>query len=231
MAYADSWQNDKQLENDLGKYVLQNLKRTEILDFMLRDYGQYQRSIRTLDRRLRYFNIYYTEKNVTVAEVRQAVQNELEGPGILLGYRAMQQKIRQKYEMKVPRHLVHDVMYDLCPEELEKRRPGNRKKPHGHFTTKGPNWVWSLDGHDKLMGYQNSTFPIAVYGCIDTASRKILWLKVWDSNSNPKVIGKWYLEYIYEKKIIPNSLWIDKGTDTGIMATMCMHSSGINSKI
>ena len=32
----------------------------------------------------------------------------------------------------------------------------------------GPNWVHSLDGHDKLMGYQNSTFPLAIYGCLDS---------------------------------------------------------------
>ena len=76
----------------------------------------------------------------------------------------------------------------MCPEELEKRRLGNKKKAKGHFTTKGPNWVWSLDGHDKLMGYQNSTFPLAIYGCIDTASRKILWLTVWNTNSKPEII-------------------------------------------
>ena len=29
------------------------------------------------------------------------------------------------------------------------------------------------------MGYQNSTLPIAVYECIDTCSRKMLWAKVW----------------------------------------------------
>ena len=45
-----------------------------------------------------------------------------------------------------------------------------------------------MDGHDKLMGYQNSTFPLAIYGCIDTASRKILWLRVWNTNSKPEII-------------------------------------------
>ena len=70
------------------------------------------------------------------------------------------------------------------------------------------------------MGYQNWTFPLAVYGCIDTASRKLLWLRVWDSNSRPELIGRWYLEYLYESRIMPAYLRIDKGTETGIMATM-----------
>ena len=55
-----------------------------------------------------------------------------------------------------------------------------------------------MDGHDKLMGYQNSTFPLAIYGSIDTASRKILWLKIWTGNADPKRIARWYLEHLYE---------------------------------
>lgn len=70
------------------------------------------------------------------------------------------------------------------------------------------------------MGYQNSTFPLAVYGCMDTASRKLLWLRVWVSNSNPKIIGRWYMEYLYETKTISSMLRLDKGTETGTMATI-----------
>ena len=34
--------------------------------------------------------------------------------------------------------------------------------------------IHSLDGHDKLLVYQDKTFPIAVYGCIDIGSKKSL---------------------------------------------------------
>ena len=72
------------------------------------------------------------------------------------------------------------MMYDVNPEGLQQRALENRKKPRvkGRFTTAGPNWVLSLDGHCKLMGFQKDTFPLAVYGCLDTASRKLLFLKV-----------------------------------------------------
>ena len=87
-------------------------------------------------------------------------------------------------------------MSELDPDGLETRGGvgGKKKRKKGHFMTKGTNWVHALDGHDKLMGYQNSTFPLAIYGSIDTASRKLLWLRVWVSNSEPKLIGKWYLD-------------------------------------
>ena len=78
----------------------------------------------------------------------------------------------------------------------------------------------SVDGHDKLMGYQNSTYPLAIYGCIDTASRKLLWLRIWVSNSDPQVIGRWYLEYLYETRTKASYLRMDRGTETGTLATM-----------
>ena len=197
----DAWKEDLQLKEDLQKYVDQLFKREEILSFVIRDYSCYTWSVRSLDRRLRHFGIFYSDKDVTVNDVRQAVAEEMDGPGKPLGYQAMQKKIRQEHELNVPRDLVHAVLYDLDPEGLEARSVGAKKsKPKGHFTTKGPNFLHSVDGHDKLMGYQNSTYPLAIYGCIDTASRKLLWLRIWVSNSDPRVIGRWYLEYLYETR-------------------------------
>jgi hypothetical protein len=161
------------------------------------------------------------DTNVSVDEVRDAVGRELRGPGKLLGYRAMHKKVRQEHGLNVPRDLVHAVMYEIDPEGLESRAVGpKRKKAKGCFSSKGPNWVHSVDGHDKLMGYQNSTFPLAVYGCLDTCSRKLLWLRIWTSNSHPNLIGRWYLEYLYESRVIASYLRMDKGTETGTMATM-----------
>ena len=123
----------------------------------------------------------------------------------------MQKTLRQEHELKVPWDLVYVVMQDVDPEGLQARGGvGNPKqKQKGKYTTKGPNFVHSLDGHDKLVGYQNSTFPLAIYGRIDTASRKILWLKIWVTNSDPQRIGYWYLEYLYETRILPWYLRID----------------------
>ena len=70
------------------------------------------------------------------------------------------------------------------------------------------------------MGYQNSTFPLALYGCMDTASRKLLWLKVWITNFDPQLIGRWYLEHLLQTKVISALIRVDKGTETGTMATI-----------
>ena len=50
-------------------------------------------------------------------------------------------------------------------------------------------WLFSFDGYDNLMGIQNCTFPIVMYGCVDATSRILVWIKVWDSNSSPYLLA------------------------------------------
>ena len=149
---------------------------------------QYSWSLITLNRKLRFFKIYCHDKNVTVDEVTETIKKECEGPGQLLGYLAMYHEIRQVHGLNVTRDLVYSAMKDVHPEGLENRKPIlKKKKTKSTFSSVGPNWVLSMDGYDKLMGYQNSTFPLAVYGCMDTVSPKLLFIWAWTSNSNPVI--------------------------------------------
>ena len=218
---ADNWKDNTDLARDLNSYVAQNLRRREVLDFVQRDYPQYSWSLPTLDRRLRHFDIRYINYETPVEVVERAVQKELDGPGRLLGYRAMNQKLRMEHQVKVPRHLTYNVMAELDPRDLEARSVQKKgRKTKGHFTSEGPLWVVSLDGHDKLCGYQNWTFPLGIYGCIDTFSRKILFLFVCITNSNPLLVGKMYIEHLLKIKLLSRYLRIDRGTETGKMATI-----------
>ena len=105
-----------------------------------------------MHRRLRFFEIYKTDKEITVDQVKTAVLEQMSWTGELLGYQAMQLELRQCHKLNVPRDLVYAVMTDIDPDIKQKKRKKN-------FISAGPNWVVSIDGHDKLMGYQNSTFP------------------------------------------------------------------------
>ena len=117
-----------------------------------------------MDRRLRNFGIYYTDRTVDVEDVHQAVAKELDGLGKLLGYRMQ----CTKSSSNVPRKLL----YDLDPEGLKARAlVTNRPRVRGNFTTNGVKWVHAMDVHAKLMGIHKNTFPLMVYGCIDTAIR------------------------------------------------------------
>ena len=112
----------------LKKYVSQNFKRSEILDFVQRDFPEYTWSTAILDRRLRHFGIYYINYDTPVTAVSDAVQKEFEGPGKLLGYRAMNQKLRTEHNVQVPRHLVYNVMAELDPEGARSQKPSKKKE-------------------------------------------------------------------------------------------------------
>ena len=133
------WKQDQLLHNDIKKYVLGNLKRSEILDFVTRDYPQYAWSLSSRKRRLAYFDIKYVRYNIEVEDVENAVREEMEGPDQLLGYRAMQRKIWEQHQLPVPRNLVYDVMTMVDPEGLERRGHVGKKKIRrggtGRFTS------------------------------------------------------------------------------------------------
>ena len=110
---ADVWREDLKLREDVER---QGYEREEALDFLKRDFPMNAWSIRSLDRRLRYYN----NPKVSVEEVKDAVKEELEGPGRLVRHRrrAMYKKVRHEYNLHVTRYAVYNVMYDLDPEGL-----------------------------------------------------------------------------------------------------------------
>ena len=141
-----------------------------------RDYPEYAWSlIPTLDRRMRYFDIKYINYETAVDEAIAASNTENDGPGQLLGYRALHKKLREQHGLAVPhvffpqlnvinpRGLVDDVMTMECPEELERGKNVGKKKrtrgPVGTFTLlvcvkKKPSskkFTWSYPGFRELM--------------------------------------------------------------------------------
>ena len=129
-----SWADDQSLEEVLQNYNRQSYQKKEILSFLVRDFGEYVWSLRSLDRRLSYFNIHSNDKSVSVEDVKSAIDKKLMGPGRLLGYRAMHLKIKNIHGLNVPRDLVYAAMTDLDSDSLKMRQPGNKKpKEKGTF--------------------------------------------------------------------------------------------------
>ena len=78
---TSEWESDGELKRELSKYVTKGLQRNETLSYLLRDFPQCSWSIKTLDRRMRYFNIFYHNNKVSLNAVREAVKRDLNGPG------------------------------------------------------------------------------------------------------------------------------------------------------
>ena len=76
------------------------------------------------------------------------------------------------------------------------------------FYKQGSDCTMSMDGHDKLCGYQKSMFPLCIYGGLDTYSGRMNYLRVWTSNNNPLVVGRFYFEYLSQSKGESNEIKI-----------------------
>ena len=137
-----TWTDDENLKEVLTKYVQQGLQRSEALDFLRREFPEYAWSIRSLDRRLRHFNIFYNDRSIEVQDVKEAVDEELKGPGKLLGYRALRKKIRSEHGLNVTWDQVYDVMSELDhkvsrPVVTSEPRDKERKETSWHVGLTG----------------------------------------------------------------------------------------------
>ena len=43
---------------------------------------------------------------------------------------------------------------------------------------------------------------------------------MWVTNKIPELVSRWYFEFIYKTRVIPNYIRIDKGSETGTIAAM-----------
>ena len=98
--------------------------------------------------------------DVTVDEVTETIKSAKDPNS----YRviAMYHKIRQVHGLNVTRDQVYAAMTDVDPEGLENRKPIlKKKKTKSTFSSVGPNWVLSMDGHDKANGISKQHIPIS----------------------------------------------------------------------
>ena len=83
----------------------------KILSFMVCDFGEYEQSLCSLDRRFSYFNIHRNDKSVKVEDNKSAVNKELMESSRLLACCAMQLKIKNIHGLNVQRNYVYTQEY------------------------------------------------------------------------------------------------------------------------
>lgn len=160
--------------------------------------------VRHLKRILRKLGIG-RRKYDQLADVVMFIQNELRGSGALHGYRMMYAKCTEA-GLSVRKEDIRVIMGDLDPLGVETRMA--RRLVRRSYFALGPNSVWHCDGYDKLKPY-----GLCVSGCIDGFSRKIIWLNVYNTNNNPRIIGGYYVEAVEKYGGCPRVVRADLGTE------------------
>jgi len=122
----------------------------------------------------------------------------------------------------VSREEVRILLTVLDSAGVNKRK--RRKLRRRQYHSKGPNSTWHIDGYDKLKPY-----GLCISGAIDGFSRKLMWLEMYHTNNNPKVIAGYYMEAVKEIGGAPAVIRADFGTENGMVEVLQRSLVGRNS--
>ena len=194
------------LQSNIIKYFDDGFTYLEIIEFLRERHGHHI-SLSTLKRHLKQFGKQRrSTENVRCSqgELVNVVEEELAGSGSGVGYRRIHRSILKK-GVVCRRDDVRKIIKLIDPEGVRSRR--RRRLVRRKYVTQGPNYVWHIDGHDKLK-----PFGFSIHGCIDGFSRRLMWLEVGTSNKNPEIIAKFYLDTVKEYGI-PLQIKADDGSE------------------
>ena len=126
------------------------------------------------------------------------------------GYRAVWVLLKTQYKVFVARNDVSVALRTLFPDEAERRvkRVLKRRTYNAH----GAKYALHVDGGDKLK-YWGFPYWLA----IDGWSRFIVVLKVVDSNNDPVITGRLWLNALAEYKYLPNLVMSDAGKENSLI--------------
>jgi hypothetical protein len=134
------------------------------------------------------------------------------GGGLLHGRRWAITHLRRHFGHRAHQVDVSQTMEQVNPLGVLERRL-HRRWRRDDFVTSGPDFIWSLDGHDKLLRY-----GIQIYGAVDAYSRKIIWWYVGNSNKTQISVVRQFLRAVERYGRVPNFLRTDAGTECAMVA-------------
>ena len=200
---------DEERDTVIKQNFDQGLKYKEILEVLLHE-EDIRLSERQLKRILKRLNL--SKRNYSnIKDVVEFIHGQLRSSGQSHGYRIMLARCQQN-GYKARANDVRMVLKYLDPVGVALRTAKTLRRRA--YYADGPNFIWHVDGYDKLK-----PFGLCISGCICGFSRKVIWLKVYHTNNDPRVIGGYFLQAVEEFGGCPKFVRSDYGTENG---HMCM---------
>lgn len=169
-------------------------------------------SVRQLKRILKRLNLSRRINKDDIDTVVGFVAREITESGASLGYRAVYKRL-QTHGVTTDRETVRIIMKHLDPRGVHLRQ--QRRLERRLYHVPGPNYLWHIDGWDKLK-----PFGFSIHGCIDGFSRKIIWLEVAASNKDPFLVCLFFANAVTSLEGVPYVIRADRGTENGNIEKM-----------
>ena len=171
-------------------------------------------SVRQMKRITATLGLYRRKNRSDPLDVASYICQELRRSGQLHGYRWMYTKCKERGYV-VDQETVRLIIKYLDPEGV-RCRTRRRLRRRAYFNM-GPNFLWHMDGYDKLKPY-----GICIHGCVDGFSRRIMWLEAYSTNNDPRLIAGYFVDTVSEIHGCPRTIRADLGTENGVVCQMQM---------
>ncbi len=189
----------------IKEYFKRGFTNNEILALLAEQQGIALRK-HTLERILRYNQLWRRKNKTDVAEVAAFIEQQLQTSGQSHGKCWLNGIVTDRETVRVLLRLL-----DGEGVNLRSRTRLRRRVYHSH----GPNFVWHVDGYDKLK-----PFGIGRRGCIDGFSRSMIWLEAYKTNNDPRLIAGYFMDAVIKSGGCPARVRLDLGTENVNLAEM-----------
>ncbi|CAC5382645.1 unnamed protein product [Mytilus coruscus] len=202
--------NNNMPRNELiSRYFAQGYTNKEISQALITVH-KISISISQIKRILRSLELKRRKVNLQLPGIICPIYKIIQNSGQCLGYRAIWKRLTTEFGFVIPWKSVMEPLGMIDPDGVARRSKGRLIRRR--YTTPGPNFVWHIDGYDRLKPFG---FPI--HGAIDGFSRRIMWLEVGPSNNNPKIIARYILDTVEQLGGCPQRCRCDLGTENTVI--------------
>ncbi|KAF8590916.1 hypothetical protein K439DRAFT_1611571 [Ramaria rubella] len=104
--------------------------------------------------------------------------------------------VKVSHVQSIARKVIEEFFLTHEPEGIKERKARHLKRKR--FWAASVNDIWAIDQHDKWKW-----FHLWLHTGVEPYSGKILWLCVWWTNKNPRLILHYYLEAVQELGAMP----------------------------
>ncbi|KZT50182.1 hypothetical protein CALCODRAFT_444920, partial [Calocera cornea HHB12733] len=117
----------------------------------------------------------------------RSMRDFLRSDNVLVSRLVDKQTLPRQLANNLSRHLISQ--YQSLTDPIGNRQRRGKRLKHYHLWTAGLHELWSFDQHDKWK-----RFGLFLHVGLENFSNTVLWLKIWWTNSNPRLIASYYFE-------------------------------------
>ena len=175
-------------------------------------------SISTLERWRMYYvfedpNIVVDEETLDAMILQFIDGNPYKGERLAMGY------LRSR-GVRNTRRQIRESLHRVDPEgvEIRKLKPVAQRRV---YQVEGPNHLWHVDGHHKLIKY-----GLVTMGCIDGFSRVVIYLTCVTNNRKDTALS--IFESAVQKWGLPSRVRGDRGVENRAICVYMLEQRGLN---